>query len=158
MNSVSEKSPSRRRKILPPVVLLAAILLEIALDRWLPVADLWATSGRLAGGAVIAAALVVNIFCALEFRRRKTTIIPFRESSSLLTGGLYRFSRNPIYLSMAVLLIGVAIATGSASPWLVPPLFMWIITTRFIQHEEAMLTATFGDAYRAYCNRVRRWV
>lgn len=154
---IAKESP-RRRIILPPVVLVAAILLAVALHRWLPVADLWGTSGRLVGGLVIVAALLVNVFGALEFRRRKTTIIPFHESSTLLTTGLYRLSRNPLYLSLTVLLAGVAITTGSASPWLVPPLFMAIISMRFIQHEEAMLTETFDDEYRDYCQQVRRWL
>lgn len=84
--------------------------------------------------------------------------MPFRESSTLMTDGLYRYTRNPIYVSMVVVLIGFAIAWGSLSPWLVPPLFVAILTRRVIRFEEAMLTETFGEAYLAYCSRVRRWL
>ena len=76
----------------------------------------------------------------------------------LITGGLYRFSRNPIYLSMVVLLYGEAIVLGSLSPWLVPTAFAAAVSRLFIQCEEAMLTEKFGDPYRDYCRRVRRWL
>jgi protein-S-isoprenylcysteine O-methyltransferase Ste14 len=147
-----------RRWILPPVVLLAAVVLSVALDHWMPLVQLWGRPWNWVGGGVIIAMLTLNTCCALEFRRRGTTVVPFRESSALITDGLYRSSRNPIYLSMVVLLCGLAVALGSLSPWLVPPLFMVIIARRFIRHEEAMLTETFGDEYRQYCRRVRRWL
>ena len=59
---------------------------------------------------------------------------------------------------MAILLSGVALALGSLSPWIMLPLFVWIITKRFIVKEEAMLTDTFDDEYLDYCKRVRRWL
>jgi protein-S-isoprenylcysteine O-methyltransferase Ste14 len=144
--------------VLPPHVLLVAILLSLALDRWLPLVRLWRSPADYLGAAIIISGFLVNIFCALQFRRQQTTIIPFRESSALLTKGLYRYSRNPIYLSMVVVLVGFAFAWGSLSPWIVPPLFAWIITKRFIRYEEAMLLEGFGEQYRDYCRRVRRWL
>lgn len=150
-------SPPKTR-ILPPVVLLFSIFLSVALDRWLPIVDLWGNSARNIGYSTIVVSLAVNVYCALQFRRRKTTIIPFQESTELLTGGLYQYSRNPIYLCMVVLLVGLAMALGSLSPWVVPPLFLGVIGHRFIRHEEAMLTTTFGQAYHVYCQRVRRWL
>ena len=103
-------------------------------------------------------ALTVNIYCAWQFHRRQTTVIPFRESTTLLTEGLYRYSRNPIYMSMVVLLIGLAIALGTLSPWLVPPAFAGLIDVKFIRREEVMLEEAFGAIYRRYCERVRRWL
>jgi protein-S-isoprenylcysteine O-methyltransferase Ste14 len=144
--------------LLPPVVLLAAVLVSLALDRWLPLIQLWSRPWTWIGGTVIVAMLTVNTCCALEFRRRGTTVVPFRVSTALITDGLYRFSRNPIYLSMIAVLCGLAVALGSLSPWIVPPLFMGIIQRRFIRHEEAMLAETFGEEYQHYCQRVRRWL
>ncbi len=141
----------------PPVLLLVSIFSELALHWWLPVANLWGRSGRGLGYGVLVASLSIFISSAMLFRRRQTTIIPFRESAALLTDGLYRFSRNPIYLSMVMLLCGIAITLGSAAPWGVPPLFMAIISRQFIQKEEAMLADTFGEEYLEYCRRVRRW-
>jgi len=148
----------KRPLLLPPVVLLFSVLLCFALSHWLPIAEFGSFAGRIIGATTIAAALAMVFYCALEFRSRQTTIIPFQESAALITGGLYRFSRNPIYLGMAALLAGIAILLGSASPWIVPPLFMAIITIRFIQKEEASLTETFGDEYLEYTQRVRRWL
>ncbi|MGI9429038.1 MAG: methyltransferase family protein [Bythopirellula sp.] len=151
-------SPTSRWVVLPPHVLLVAILLSLALDRWLPLVRLWGSPGGYVGAAIIACGFLVNIYCALQFRRHQTTIIPFRESSALLTEGLYRYTRNPIYVSMVVVLLGFAIAWGSLSPWIVPPLFAWIITKRFVRYEEAMLLDAFGEEYHDYCRRVRRWI
>ena len=148
----------KRPLLLPPVVLLAAVLLCVALDHWLPIVEFGSSAGRVIGIATIVSAFAVVFYCAREFRRRQTTIVPFQVSTSLITGGLYRCSRNPIYVAMTALLCGVAIALGSASPWMVPPLFMAIISKRFIQKEEAALTATFGDKYLEYTRRVRRWL
>ena len=146
------------KRLMPPYVLLAAVLLSLALDRWLPLFHLWQRPWTYLGGATIIAALAVNVFLALGFKSKQTTIIPFQESTTLITGGLYRFSRNPIYLSMVVLLYGVAISLGSLSPWIVPTLFGASISWLFIQREEEMLTEKFGDQYRSYCQQVRRWL
>ena len=102
--------------------------------------------------------MLVNILCDLQLYRRGTTVFPFRQSTALVTTGFYRYSRNPIYLSMVVLLYGAAIALGSLSPWIVPTAFATLISQRFIRVEEAMLSETFGEQYREYCQRVRRWL
>ena len=158
MNQETDAKDVTTRTILPPHFLCASILLQIALDRWCPLLKLWGSPGGYIGGAIILVGLALSVYCALQFRRHETTIIPFQESSALMTGGIYRVSRNPIYLSMMVLLVGFAIALGSLSPWILPPLFMGIIQNKFILREEEMLKETFGESYQAYCERVRRWI
>lgn len=159
MNALPDQTASApKSKMLPPAYLALAILLMFALHRWLPGSHLFGQNWRWVGATAVVVGLAVNVGCALQFRRRQTTIIPFRESSELLTGGLYRFSRNPIYLSMFVLLGGVAAALGTLTPWLLLPVFVWIIATRFVRREEKMLIAAFGEAYDQYRQRVRRWL
>ena len=158
METIHRKETSPAKRFLPPHLLLGAILLSLALDRWLPLARLWQQPWIILGAGIIAIALAVNTFLAIGFLRRKTTVIPFRESTVLITDGLYRFSRNPIYLSMIVLLYGEAIALGSLSPWLAPTAFAAAVSRQFIQCEEAMLAEKFGDQYRDYCELVRRWL
>ncbi len=155
---MSNESKKNRPRLLPPVVLLASTFACAALDRWLPVVNLDSSVGRVVGILMILASFAGVLLCAWEFRRRKTTIVPFHESASLITGGFFRLSRNPIYLSMTVLLCGVALTLGSATPWIIPPLFVLIISKRFIVKEEAMLRNTFGREYLEYCQRVRRWL
>lgn len=156
-------SHSRPKRLLPPVALLLSIVAMIALDMWLPIAELpaaaaWVVWLRRFGWAAIVAALTVNSAIALSFKRRGTTVFPFRESSVLVTGGLFRYTRNPIYVSMVVVLLGVAAVLGSLGPLVMIPLFMLWITHNVIRVEEQMLTAVFGDDYRDYQRRVRRWV
>ena len=75
-----------------------------------------------------------------------------------MTHGLFDHSRNPIYLSMVVALLGIFVVLGSLSPLAAVPVFVAIIRTRVIAVEEVMLEETFGDVYRAYESRVRRWL
>jgi protein-S-isoprenylcysteine O-methyltransferase Ste14 len=143
---------------LPPVYFLIAMLLMVGLHylapgyRW--ISEPWRYLGFVPAGA----GFFVVFYAAGLFRKHKTAIKPFKESSALVTQGPYRFTRNPMYLSMTTALIGAAVVLGSVSPLLVPPVFAWLITSLFIRKEEAMLTERFGEAYDAYRLQVRRWV
>jgi protein-S-isoprenylcysteine O-methyltransferase Ste14 len=149
---------SERTRVLPPVVLLLALVAMGLLHALAPVARPLDGGLRWAGAVPIAAGVGLVLWCAGLFRRAETTIIPFQESSSLLTAGPYAWSRNPIYAGMALTLGGVALALGSVTPWLVVPAFVGWIGHRFIRVEEAMLRERFGAEYQAYCGRVRRWL
>ena len=92
------------------------------------------------------------------FVRAGTEVIPFRPVSSLVTGGVYRLSRNPMYLGMALVLLGCALTVGALSALAIPPAFVAIVQVRFIHHEERMLQGLFPEEYPAYCARVRRWL
>ena len=94
----------------------------------------------------------------MSFTRAGTPVVPFERSTTLVTGGSYRFTRNPMYLGMVLLLSGVAALLGTLSPWLVIPIFTAVIQTNFIRGEERFLEELFGDSYRAYKTRVRRWI
>ena len=144
-------------KILPPVYLLATLLLMVGLHVLLPVRKFVPAPFSWVGMFL----LIIGLGCILGeawiFKKVGTPIKPFKESTHLITGGLYRFSRNPIYLSMVVLLLGVAIRLGTLSPFLPIPLFTLLIQEHFIKKEEAMLEQRFGETYAAYRNKVRRW-
>ena len=77
---------------------------------------------------------------------------------ALVTTGVYAYTRNPMYLGMALILLGVACTTGIVSGLLVDPVFMAIIELRFIRPEEQMLRDIFGEEFDTYCARVRRWI
>jgi protein-S-isoprenylcysteine O-methyltransferase Ste14 len=102
--------------------------------------------------------LTLVVAAATQFRRAGTPIHAFEQPTTLVTHGLYRYSRNPIYLGMIVLLTGVAVLLGSLSPFAAIPLFAVTIARRFIVSEESRLSAAFGDAYRQYLARTRRWL
>ena len=149
---------TRDRGPLPPVILLLSIGLQIALYRWLPVAEIIAAPWHWIGAGFIVAGLAVLAGPVFAFNRSETTIVPFEESSALVTSGMYRYTRNPMYVSMVLILIGVATLTGALTPFIVPALFVPVLNARVIRHEEAMLEERFGDEYRQYMQRVRRWL
>jgi protein-S-isoprenylcysteine O-methyltransferase Ste14 len=92
------------------------------------------------------------------FKQADTDLIPFKDVRALVTSGVYRFTRNPMYLGMALVLLGCAVVVGAATAFLVPVVFAVIIQFRFILPEEQMLIALFPEEFPAYCRRVRRWI
>lgn len=121
--------------------------------------------GRLRGallsgtGVCVAGVGVVLIAVAAGlFRRYHTTLNPHGDSTALVQNGLYRYSRNPMYLGMLLVLAGAALALGHPAVWLVPPVFLAVVARANIQREEQLLEERFGDDYRAYRQRVRRWI
>jgi protein-S-isoprenylcysteine O-methyltransferase Ste14 len=106
---------------------------------------------------LIAAGLVIFISALLQFRRHATTVMPRETPAAMIDSGIYRLSRNPIYLADALFLAGAALWWDAASLLLVP-LFVLVITRRFILGEEAGLRAVFGAAFDRYAARTRRWL
>ena len=95
---------------------------------------------------------------AAAFKKVATGLLPFNEATALVTGGFYRYSRNPMYLGMVLLLLGTAMLCGTAGTLLPIPFFVWVIHRNFIPGEERLMAAAFGEEYLEYQNRVRRWV
>lgn len=95
---------------------------------------------------------------AVEFLRARTTIIPRSDPSALITGGIYRVSRNPIYLADLLALFGVSLILGSMPGIVLVPFLGWVLEARFIRGEEARLEEAFGEAFRDYKRRTRRWI
>jgi len=110
------------------------------------------------GGLMILLGIAVVLWAAWLFNRAGTAIKPFEESTQMIVSGPYRWSRNPIYLGLVFILFGIGLALGTLSPFLVIPVFVWIIQKRFISHEEAMLEKRFCAAYAEYKKRIRRWL
>ena len=123
-----------------------------------PIAQVLQPLYSYGGGLLILAGVTVVVWAARLFQRAGTAIKPFEKSSALVTDGPYKCSRNPMYLGMVVALVGVGLLLGTISPFLVVPVFAWLIQRRFIQPEEAVLGRTFGSAYAEYKRQVRRWL
>lgn len=140
----------------PPTWALLCIALLWLQARFVPlVAPLPAT--RHLGALFIVAGLGIIALAAWQFRRHATTIMPREVPTAMIDTGLYAYSRNPIYVADALILAGVALRWDLAGLVLVP-VFVWIITQRFIFGEEAGMRAQFGAGYAAYAARVKRWV
>lgn len=146
------------RHVHPPVWLLLHAAAALGLDRWLPIRDVlrspWTELALVPG---LLGALLI-LWCVVLFRRHDTPILPFTESTALVAAGPYRFSRNPIYVGLVLLLLGLVVLLGTLGPWLVLPSFWLILRQRFVIKEEALLRARFGAAYEAFCAQVPRWI
>lgn len=147
-----------KRRIVPPVYLLLTLLAMWAMHQWLPLLQWISRPWSWAGLLPVALGLGTTITAALSFKRAGTPIVPFEKSTALVTGGLFRYSRNPMYLGMVLLLIGSGILFGSAGALLPIPLFVWIIAASFIRGEERFMEELFGAEYLAYKQKVRRWL
>ena len=133
---------------------------------------MWLLAGRLPFGqfafagqrplaALVAlAGLGLMALAAWTMWRARTTVNPLRpeRAAHLVTSGVFARSRNPIYLGDALLLAALAVGLGNALNFLLLPLFVAIIDRLQIAAEERALQRLFGDEYRAYCARVRRWL
>ena len=102
--------------------------------------------------------LYMNIWASNFFNKVKTTVKPFETSTTLVTEGLFRLSRHPMYLGMVITLLGLLILLGSITPVIVIPIFIWQMEKKFISIEEKALEEAFGEAYRQYRKKVRRWI
>lgn len=146
---------------IPPLVLcgLAALLMWLC-ARWLDVHTTYGTLWSLLVMLVIVVGLTICSLALLTLYLGKTTIDPRfpYKTIRVITKGIYGYSRNPIYLGLLVVLLGWNLYLNSfyATPGL--PLYMWLVTWLQIIPEESALADRFGNAYREYCLRVRRWL
>lgn len=137
------------------VLTLGAML---ALHVALPVVSLIQPPYSYLGLIAILAGLVISGSAARAFRQAGTPVIPFEQSTTLVTDGWYRYTRNPMYLGLVITLVGVWVVLGTLSPLLPMIAFVWIIEVQFIRGEEQFLDEIFGEQYRSYKLRVRRWL
>lgn len=145
----------------PPVALLLGAGVLMGLIAWATPALPWSHAIRVGTVLVIAAAgVLIAVTGVLSFRRARTTVNPLRPeaASSLVASGIYRHTRNPMYLGMLLVLIGWA--AYLARPWalLVLPAFVLYMNRFQIVPEERVLQRIFGAEFDAYSNRVRRWL
>lgn len=148
-------------RIPPPLVMLATGFLMWWTDRWLPGLRMnpvleWVT---LLGWGVAICGFAMDLYCFIGFIQRKTTVNPLKpeNASAIIVSGFYRFSRNPMYLGMVLVLVGWVLVLQNPASLVATALFMAFITRFQIIPEERALTARFGEAYLAYTRRVRRW-
>lgn len=131
-----------------------------ALAAW-ATARIWsvpATGLRLVGAVALCAGVGLFAAALLQMRQLRTTVVPRRQPAALASRGVFALSRNPIYLADALILLGLICWWGALAALPLVPLFMVLITRRYILAEEAGLRAQFGAQYEAYCRRTRRWI
>lgn len=110
------------------------------------------------GRALIVAGFVLIGAALWAFRAARTTPIPHQAPSALVSHGIFRLTRNPIYLADALILLGAIVSWRAVVPLIVVPAFVAVIQARFITAEEARLQAAFPEDFALYRKRVRRWI
>ena len=155
---------SRRAPILaiipPPVQFTLTFLVGVGLDRLIPWRPAWMAIGamRWAGLALAIAGCSLAAAAAGRFVLQRTTLHPTGQPARLVVAGPHSWSRNPMYVSLTVVYVGLALALGRAWPLALVVLPWASMNWAVIPFEEARLRATFGQDYADYCRRVRRWI
>jgi protein-S-isoprenylcysteine O-methyltransferase Ste14 len=148
----------RKRKIIPPVYLLFCLVLMWLMQLFIPVYQYVYPPFAYLGIIAVFLGISMAAISAGIFKRAGTGIEPFDEATTLVTIGFYRFTRNPMYMGMFLMLLGAAFLMGGIGALLPLPLFVLIIRNNFVLGEERFLEAAFGQHYLDYKSEVRRWI
>lgn len=147
-------------RIPPPLVAATFAGAMWAVARWFPLLDVSLAGLGVAAGLVLLAGLAVLAFAVARFVGARTTVDPLHPeaASTLVTGGIFRLTRNPMYLGMALVLAAWAVRLGDGGSVLLLAGFVAYIARFQIAPEERALRARFGADFEDYCRRVRRWI
>lgn len=149
-----------RTRIPPPVVALITAGAMVAMNATAPAFGVAFAGQQIVGVVIALAGLAIDLVSVRAFWAAKTTVTPLKpeKAETLVVAGLYRFTRNPMYVGMLIILTGIAVWIGNPLNAVLLAAFVAYITVFQIKPEEEALRAKFGDDYVAYCARVRRWI
>jgi protein-S-isoprenylcysteine O-methyltransferase Ste14 len=142
----------------PPIVALMFIVIAYFLGRFAPTPFVVPMILRNVGLALTFIGFLLGIGAFLEFRKARTTLDPHGSSKQVVTSGIYRFTRNPIYVGFLLMVIGLPLNSGLYWGIVMAPLYVFMMNRLVIRHEEAYLEKKFGKTYVSYASRVRRWL
>lgn len=148
----------KSKNILPPTYLFVAIVMMVILHFLFPLANIFPFPWNLLGLIPFVAGCVLNAFADRAFKQADTTVKPFQESTTLITDGVFRLTRHPMYVGFVLILLGIAIFVGSLTPYVVVVVFPILMEIVFSRIEERMLAETFGEKWVEYKKTVRRWI
>ena len=158
---VAREANASSKFIWPPVIYGTATLLSALLAWRVPLSFAPEASGiamKLLGIASIVAGLLIVFGAMRLFKRAGTPVAPIKPSTALVTDGIYRWTRNPMYLGLSIMLLGIGVATGSLWFLIGLAMAMFAVTKLAIEKEEVYLAEKFGTPYLDYKSRVRRWI
>jgi protein-S-isoprenylcysteine O-methyltransferase Ste14 len=157
----SELPPEEDRPgvpIAPPLLFVVPILASLAFEWLVPTSFAHGASRWTLGALIFVAGIALNVGGFVAQKRAGTDPIPFNPTTRIVAHGLYRFSRNPMYLGFALCTFGLAILVDSAWMLLALPIGLVLVDRIVITREERYLERKFGDEYLNYKRRVRRWL
>jgi protein-S-isoprenylcysteine O-methyltransferase Ste14 len=144
----------------PPLIYLGVLLIGIGAEWFVPLRSFGLDRALLVilGVALVLAGILLAMTAIGLFRRAGTTPEPWTSTTAIVTGGVYRFTRNPMYVGMALLYAGLALIADAPIALILLPVVLLIVQTQVIAREERYLAAKFGESYLDYKRRVRRWL
>lgn len=147
----------RIRKIYPPTYFNVTIVIMIILHFAIPIVYLILDYWKLFGLIPLFMGIYLNLSADKALKKNKTTVKPGEESEILITIGVFSISRNPMYLGMVLIHLGIGIFLGSLTPLLIIPIFVYLVDKNFVEVEERMLEEKFGTYWIDYKNIARKW-
>ena len=157
MTTSADALDARCRRILPPRGLLLGLVLQLPL-----LVLAWPLHppalSVLAGALFVVTGAVLNVWADALFKRNRIGVCPFSPAPSLLAGGPYRVTRNPMYAGMFLLCAAPALLAGVPANLAVPVLFAIWLDRCYVRPEEAYLRRLFGEAFDGYARRTPRWL
>lgn len=148
-------------RIPPPLLFVLTFFAGVGLQQLLPIPAppaALARLGQVVGFVLLGAGILLALSCMGLFLWSRTTIIPHRNASKMITSGPYRLTRNPMYLSLALAFLGVAGILTQVWPLILLPIPVVVMHRLVIPFEEARMRDAFGESFAAYCGQVRRWL
>jgi protein-S-isoprenylcysteine O-methyltransferase Ste14 len=142
----------------PPLIYAGALLIGLLLHRAFPIAILPRSIARPVGVILIVINLVIGFPAFFTMRRAHTALNPAHPTTAIVRTGPFRYTRNPIYLSFAILYTGIAMLVNTLWPMLFLPFVLVLVNRGVIAREEQYLEQKFGEEYTQYKTQVRRWL
>ena len=142
----------------PPVVALMFIVIAYFFGRFTPLPFVAPLILQYIGLIMTFVGFLLGIGAFIEFRKARTTLDPHGSAKQLVTSGIYRFTRNPIYLGFLLMVIGLPLNSGLYWGIVVAPFYILLMNRLVIEREEAYLEKKFGKIYTSYKSQVRRWL
>lgn len=142
----------------PPLVYAGGFALGYLIEKYVPSAFFPEIIAACVGWSSITSGALIAASGVLAFRRARTPINPYAQTTALVINGPFRFSRNPLYLALTLVYLGAAALLNSLWPVLLLPGVLWLLHWGVIVREERYLERKFGPAYQQYKARVRRWL
>ncbi len=144
-------------RINPPTLFWILIAAIVAVDRFFPLATFDAPWLPWFGAVLVVAGIGVSAAAKRQFQRIGTNVYTFEEPGELVTDGLFRISRNPMYLGLVVAGLGAALVSATLAALVLSAVFALIVRYWYMAFEENAMLRRFGEPYQAYCRRVGRW-
>jgi protein-S-isoprenylcysteine O-methyltransferase Ste14 len=142
----------------PPLIFAGGLAAGLLLNRLRPTLFLPAALSKVLGWPLVVGGLLLGLWGFREMRRAGTNVDPYRPTTAIVEAGPYRYTRNPLYVGMALVYFGLSARANALPAALLLPVVLHLVDRGVIEREERYLEGKFGDEYLRYKGRVRRWI